>query len=90
MRAGVSGQHALHYLSEMEAIMKTDLQPLYVETKIICTCGITHHTRSTTPNLRVAICSNCHPFYTGRQRVADTAGRVEAFHRKYGKERRPS
>jgi len=53
----------------MEALMKTDRHPPYAETDITCTCGVTYHTRSTTPNLRVVVCSNCHPFYTGRQRV---------------------
>jgi large subunit ribosomal protein L31 len=77
-------------LSEMEALMQTDRHPLYGETEITCTCGITHQTRSTTPHLRVVICSNCHPFYTGRQRVVGTAERVEAFQRKYGKERHTS
>lgn len=65
--------------------MKTDRHPSYVATEITCTtCGATYPTRSTTPTLQVAICSNCHPFYTGRQRVVDLTGRVEAFQKKYG------
>jgi large subunit ribosomal protein L31 len=64
--------------------MKTDIHPDYVETTIVCACGESVQTRSTVPNLRVAICSKCHPFFTGRQKLVDTAGRVEKFRRKYG------
>jgi large subunit ribosomal protein L31 len=64
--------------------MKADIHPEYVETTITCACGETIRTRSTVPNLRVAICSKCHPFFTGRQKLIDTAGRVEKFRRKYG------
>jgi large subunit ribosomal protein L31 len=55
-----------------------------METTIVCACGESVQTRSTVPNLRVAICSKCHPFFTGRQKLVDTAGRVEKFRRKYG------
>jgi large subunit ribosomal protein L31 len=65
--------------------MKTDIHPNYIETTIVCACGETVQTRSTVPNLRVAICSKCHPFFTGRQKLVDTAGRVEKFRRKYGR-----
>ncbi|GIX48747.1 MAG: 50S ribosomal protein L31 [Candidatus Tectimicrobiota bacterium] len=65
--------------------MKAGIHPQYVETVITCACGETFRTRSTVPNLRVAICSKCHPFFTGRQKLVDTAGRVERFERKYGK-----
>ena len=65
--------------------MKTDIHPEYVETTITCACGETMQTRATVPNLRVAICSKCHPFFTGRQKLVDSAGRVEKFRRKYGK-----
>jgi large subunit ribosomal protein L31 len=68
----------------MEMSMKRDIHPEYVETTISCACGETIQTRSTVPNLRVAICSKCHPFFTGRQKLVDTAGRVEKFRRKYG------
>lgn len=64
--------------------MKTDVHPEYVETTISCACGEIVQTRSTVPGLRVAICSKCHPFFTGRQKLVDTAGRVEKFRRKYG------
>jgi large subunit ribosomal protein L31 len=64
--------------------MKTDVHPKYVETTISCACGEIVQTRSTVPELRVAICSKCHPFFTGRQKLVDTAGRVEKFRRKYG------
>jgi large subunit ribosomal protein L31 len=63
--------------------MKVDIHPEYVETTITCACGETLQTRSTVPNLRVAICSKCHPFFTGKQKLVDTAGRVEKFRRKY-------
>jgi large subunit ribosomal protein L31 len=65
--------------------MKTDVHPKYVETTISCACGEVVQTRSTVPELRVAICSKCHPFFTGRQKLVDTAGRVEKFRRKYGR-----
>ena len=65
--------------------MKPDVHPEYIETTISCACGTTYVTRSTVPDLRVAICSKCHPFFTGRQRLVDTAGRVEKFQRKYGR-----
>lgn len=65
--------------------MKPDIHPDYTVTTISCACGHTYATRSTVPDLRVAICSKCHPFFTGRQRLVDTAGRVEKFQRKYGR-----
>jgi len=68
-----------------EKRIKTDIHPKYVETSIVCACGATYPTRSTVPNLRVAICSKCHPFFTGRQKLVDTAGRVEKFQRKYAR-----
>jgi large subunit ribosomal protein L31 len=64
--------------------MRTGIHPEYNETTIACACGETIQTRSTVPDLRIAICSKCHPFFTGRQRLVDTAGRVEKFRRKYG------
>jgi large subunit ribosomal protein L31 len=65
--------------------MKISHHPVSIETDITCTCGATLHTRSTVPNMRVAVCSNCHPFFTGQQKMVDTVGRVEAFRKKYGK-----
>lgn len=65
--------------------MKNEIHPEYVETTISCACGESMQTRSTVPNLRVSICSKCHPFFTGRQKLVDTAGRVEKFRRKYGR-----
>jgi large subunit ribosomal protein L31 len=64
--------------------MRTGIHPEYNDTTIACACGETIQTRSTVPDLRIAICSKCHPFFTGRQRLVDTAGRVEKFRRKYG------
>jgi large subunit ribosomal protein L31 len=66
--------------------MKADIHPQYVDCTIICACGEVVHTRSTRPQIRVEICSKCHPFYTGKQKLVDTAGRVEKFQKKYGLE----
>ena len=65
--------------------MKTGIHPDYVESHVTCTCGNTFVTRSTSPEIHVEICSNCHPFYTGRQKLVDTGGRVERFERRYAK-----
>ncbi len=62
--------------------MKTDIHPDYAVAEVSCTCGNTFTTRSTKSEIRVEICSNCHPFYTGRQKLVDTGGRVERFQRK--------
>jgi large subunit ribosomal protein L31 len=62
--------------------MKADIHPEYVEAHVRCTCGNEFTTRSTKPELHVEICSNCHPFYTGRQKLVDTGGRVERFRRR--------
>lgn len=64
--------------------MKKDIHPKYVETQVTCACGNSFQTRSTVPAIRVDICSNCHPFYTGKQKFVDTAGRVERFQKKFG------
>ena len=61
--------------------MKTGIHPDYVLAQVHCSCGHTYVTRSTKPELRVDLCSECHPFYTGKQKVVDTAGRVERFQR---------
>ena len=69
--------------------MKTDIHPDYHEIKVICSCGNTWQTRSTmNKELHVEVCSNCHPFYTGKQKIVDTAGRVERFQRKYAEFRK--
>ena len=65
--------------------MKADIHPAYFETKIRCACGNEVQTHSTVKDIHVDICSNCHPFYTGKQKLVDTAGRIEKFNRKYGK-----
>ena len=59
--------------------MKLKIHPEYVESRVHCACGNAWQTRSTKPDLHVEICSNCHPFFTGQQRIVDTAGRVERF-----------
>lgn len=64
--------------------MKKGVHPKYAETTITCACGNVIHTRSTKENLKVELCSECHPFFTGKQKLVDTAGRVERFQRKYG------
>ena len=63
--------------------MKDKIHPNYIETTITCACGNVIHTRSTKQNIRVEICSQCHPFFTGKQRTVDSAGRVEKFRKKY-------
>lgn len=67
--------------------MKKDIHPKYQEATIRCACGNTIVTRSTKKDIKVEICSNCHPFFTGKQKFVDTAGRVEKFQRKYGTNR---
>src|SRR3954447_25971059 len=64
------------------SIMKTGIHPEYVEAHVRCTCGYEFTTRSTQSEIHVEICSNCHPFYTGRQKLVDTGGRVERFRRR--------
>ena len=65
--------------------MKTDTHPEYVVCTVRCSCGNTFVTRSTVPELRVELCSECHPFYTGKQKLVDTGGRVERFQRRAAK-----
>jgi large subunit ribosomal protein L31 len=65
--------------------MKEDIHPKYSEITVTCTCGNSFQTRSTLgSNLEVEVCSNCHPFYTGKQKTMDTGGRVDRFRKKYG------
>ncbi|MBD3368792.1 50S ribosomal protein L31 [Candidatus Fermentibacteria bacterium] len=65
--------------------MKQDTHPEYREVTYTCTCGYTIKTRSTGKDRKFGICSNCHPFYTGKQKLVDSAGRVDKYIRKYGK-----
>lgn len=65
--------------------MKKNIHPKYVECKVSCACGTTFLTRSTVPELKLDICSQCHPFFTGKQKLIDTAGRVDRFMSKYSK-----
>ena len=65
--------------------MRADIHPKYVETSVVCACGATYPTRSTVPYLRVAVCAACHPWWTGRQKLVDTAGQVEKFRRRYAR-----
>lgn len=67
--------------------MKEGIHPIYVETTISCACGEVIHTKSTKENLKVGICSKCHPFFTGKQKFIDTAGRVERFQKRYAKKK---
>jgi len=63
--------------------MKAEIHPKYEDTTIICACGQEYATRSTKQGIHVEICSNCHPFYTGKQKLIDSAGRVDKFKKKY-------
>jgi large subunit ribosomal protein L31 len=71
-----------------ERTMKRDIHPDYVVTQVTCTCGNTFTTRSTAKNgqIHADVCSNCHPFYTGKQKILDTGGRVARFERRFGKQ----
>lgn len=65
--------------------MKTDIHPDYNEIKVTCSCGETFVTKSTlTEDLTIEVCSSCHPFYTGQQKIVDTAGRVDKFRKRFG------
>ena len=76
---------ALHPDGPKEVKMKEKIHPELHEVKVHCQCGNEFVTRSTKKEMRVEICSACHPFYTGKQKLMDTAGRVERFNRKYAK-----
>jgi large subunit ribosomal protein L31 len=69
--------------------MKQGIHPEYKATTVRCSCGEEFQTHSTVSELRVDICSKCHPFYTGKQKLVDTGGRVERFERRYGKRKAP-
>ena len=64
--------------------MREGIHPKYIEAQVTCACGNTFTTRSTRPEIHVEICSACHPFFTGKQKIVDTEGRVEKFMQKYG------
>ena len=68
--------------------MKAKIHPEYKETTVTCACGEVIHTRSTKQNIRVEICSKCHPLYTGKKKLLDSAGRIERFRRKYGQKKK--
>jgi len=65
--------------------MKQDIHPKYEKAVVKCVCGSTFETRSTRREIKVEVCSSCHGFFTGKQRLVDSAGRVEKFHQKYAK-----
>ncbi len=67
--------------------MKKGIHPEYKETTIACACGETIHTRSTRQNIKIDICSKCHPFFTGKQKLVDTAGMVDKFKKRYAKKK---
>ena len=67
--------------------MKNDIHPDYVETRVTCSCGNTFTTRSVKNEIHVELCNQCHPFYTGKQKLVDTGGRVERFQKKYAASR---
>ena len=65
--------------------MKQGIHPNYVDCKITCACGNVIETRSTRPEIRVEVCNKCHPFYTDKQKLVDTGGRVDRFNRRFGR-----
>jgi large subunit ribosomal protein L31 len=81
--AGRPGDRSRQELS----IMKADIHPQYHVTTVTCSCGNTFTTRSTAPGgtIHADVCSNCHPFYTGKQKILDTGGRVARFEKRFGK-----
>jgi large subunit ribosomal protein L31 len=70
--------------------MKQGIHPEYVETHVTCSCGNTFTTRSIKSEMHVELCNQCHPFYTGKQKLVDTGGRVERFQKKYAKRAQPA
>jgi large subunit ribosomal protein L31 len=70
--------------------VKKGIHPEYKEATIVCACGNTVHTRSTKESIHVEICSKCHPFYTGKQKLVDSAGRVERFQKRYAEKKEAS
>ena len=82
---GLTGFAARSSFEEWRATMKEGIHPEYRDAVIVCACGNRIETRSTMEEIHVEICAACHPFYTGKQRLVDTAGRVERFQKKYQK-----
>jgi large subunit ribosomal protein L31 len=80
------GGHNRRPRKQSETPMKADIHPNYQEVAITCSCGNTFTTRSASgkAQMHIEVCSECHPFYTGKQKIVDTAGRVERFRQKYG------
>jgi len=72
-------------MSDLEHAMKAGIHPEYVESHVRCSCGNEFTTRSTVAELHVELCSECHPFYTGKQKLVDSGGRIEKFEKRYGK-----
>jgi large subunit ribosomal protein L31 len=72
----------------LEIAMKAGIHPDYVVATVRCSCGNQFTTRSTKGDLRVELCSECHPFYTGKQKLVDTGGRIDRFERRYGKRKK--
>ena len=70
--------------------MKEKIHPVYKEVTVVCACGETFITMSTKPKIRVDMCSKCHPFFTGKQKIVDAEGRVEKFRKKYTKKQATS
>jgi len=75
--------HVVSGRAKEELTMKTGIHPKYNRIKVTCACGETFETGSTSDEIKVEICSKCHPFFTGKQKFVDTGGRVERFKRKY-------
>jgi large subunit ribosomal protein L31 len=76
------------HIINREKSVKAEIHPEYVATKVTCSCGNTFETRSTQKNgaIHADVCSNCHPFYTGKQKILDTGGRVAKFEKRFGKQ----
>jgi large subunit ribosomal protein L31 len=82
---GVNFYRVCYYYVLCEEGMKKDIHPQYHKVLVSCACGNQFETRSTKKEIRLEICSACHPFFTGKQKLIDTAGRIERFQKKYGR-----
>jgi large subunit ribosomal protein L31 len=83
LSGAVPFDHVIPPLREIP--MKTDIHPTYLEASVRCSCGNTFTTRSTKPEIHLELCNECHPFFTGKQKLVDSGGRVERFQRRYAK-----